>query len=229
MISKKNLFLLACLLILIFISAWLLPIDYFKSVYYRQPDDITVQNRSNPTSSKPDVNVEIILDVSGSMWGQFDGASKILNSKGIMEIILKDLPKNVKVGFRTFGGDGESRLEVPLDIDNRDKIKEMLKDLRPSGKSPIGYALEEARKDLDIQPGSKFIILISDGIDNGELDPVKKAEELKKQGIVTHVVFLRSNEQDGEKMLARLAQAGGGHFFTIDEKDLVVPTMTLTR
>ncbi|AZR72707.1 hypothetical protein BBF96_04450 [Anoxybacter fermentans] len=229
MFDKKNLFLLTFLLILITVSAWLLPASYFKEVFFYGNKKLTVQDEIYLTFPKPEINVEVIVDVSGSMWGKFEGVSKIINSKGILKILLKDLPQDVKLGLRTFGGKEESRLEVPLGLNNREEIEKKVKKLRPDGKSPIGYALDQAGKDLLKIRGQKYIILISDGLDNGKIDPIAKAKELRDAGIITHVVFLKSAENVGEEKLLKIAEAGGGHFFTINEKDLVVPIMTLTN
>lgn len=233
MLNRKNWSLLILLLFLVAISAGFLHSNLLKGIVpvkEKLPVSGTPQYQLDfQVASKSDVHVEVIIDVSGSMWGQFKGVNKIVNSKGVLAILAKDLPSDVKLGVRTFGEDEETRLEIPVGLDNRDEIDRIMKQLRPSGKSPIGYALEEAGNDLRSLKGKRYIVLVSDGIDNGKVDPIAKATMLRKEGIITHVVYVRGLEGIGEDKLNRLAEAGGGHFFTVNEKDLVVPTMTLTR
>lgn len=226
-LDKKNLGLIILLLFLISITVGIFHTSYTSRVFHHAaPDDHTLP--SELTSPERDVNVEVIFDISNSMWGQVKGVNKILDSREVLKVIVKDLPTHVVLGLRTFGGDGESRLIVPLGKDNRTDIKALIDKLRPEGKSPIGYALEQAGKDLQATEGKKYIILLTDGIDNGTLDPVAKARELREAGIITHVVYLRNPDGTGIEELTRVAEEGGGHFFTFDERDLVVPTMTLT-
>lgn len=229
MFNRKNWSLLILLLFLVSISAGFLHPNLLKGIVSGKEKLPVSGTPHYQVASKSDVHVEVIIDVSGSMWGQFKGVNKIVNSKGVLAILVKDFPPDVKLGVRTFGGEEETRLEIPVGLDNREEIESIMKQLRPSGKSPIGYALEEAGKDLRSLNGKRYIILVSDGIDNGKVDPITKASMLRKDGIITHVVYVRGIEGFGEDKLNRLAEAGGGHFFTVDEKDLVVPTMTLTR
>lgn len=227
-LDKKNLGLILLLLFLVSITAGILHTSYTRGVFHNPAPD----NRALPeelSSAERKVNVEVIFDISNSMWGQVKGVNKILDSREVLSVIVKDLPSHVVLGLRTFGGDGESRLIVPLGTNNRSDIQKVINSLRPEGKSPIGYALEQAGKDLKANEGKKYIILLTDGIDNGNVDPVAKARDLRDAGVITHVVYLRNPDGTGIEELTRVAEEGGGHFFTFDEKDLVVPTMTLTH
>ncbi len=229
MFNRKNLSLLFLLLFLLALCKGLFQSPMFQEIFSSQPEKSVIQEEIYLTQeySQPEIYVEAIIDVSGSMWGQIQGVNKIINSRGVMNVLLKDLPDNVRLGLRTFGGSGESRLEVPLGVNNREQIQEIIQQLRPSGKSPIGYAIEQAGKDLQTVQGRKYILLISDGIDNGQIDPVAKVRELKAEGIITHVIHVHSSGGTGETRLQEIAETGGGHFFNFNERDLVVPTMTL--
>lgn len=230
--DRKNLTLLILLLFLIAATAGILRQGKLNGVFAdgSSPEGIQ-QAQQGPgfeATAGQEVNIEAILDVSGSMWGQVRGVNKIVSSREVLGIFLNDLPANARVGLRTFGGKGESRLIVPIG-NNKGAIKNIIDKLRPSGKSPIGYALEQAGKDLENVGGKRYIVLISDGIDTGKVDPVAKARELKEQGIITHVVYVKNATGQGTDELMKVADEGGGHFFTIDEKDLIAPTLALPK
>ena len=227
MLDRKNLTLLLILLFLIAASAGILREGRSAGVF----GDSKNGDGSANFNAAPgqEINIEAILDVSGSMWGQVQGINKIVSSREILGVFLKDLPASAKIGLRTFGGDGESRLIVPLGNGKQGEIKDIIDKVRPSGKSPIGYALEQAGKDLSNATGKRYIVLITDGIDNGKVDPIAKARELKDLGIITHVVYVKNPDNAGIEILSKLADAGGGHFFTVDEKDLIAPTLALPK
>lgn len=226
MLTRKNLMLLILLIALLVITKGLFDSNFFSNFLLPVVGEVNLTT-DNQVASNQEINVEMIVDVSGSMWGQIQGVNKIINSKGVLKVLLRDLPQNVKLGLRTFGGKEETHLRIPLGSNNRLEMEEIIQSLRPSGKSPIGYALDQAGKDLVNLEGKKYIILISDGIDNGEIDPVKKVQDLRSKGIITHVVYIKDVKSTGEEKLRKISEAGGGHFFSIDEKDLVVPTLTL--
>lgn len=227
MFNLKNVSLLILLLFLMALIGSLFQGSFFQKMFSLDTGVAVVQEEAYPSFSEPENYVEVIIDVSGSMWGQFQGVNKIVNSQRIMEVILKDLPPNVQLGLRTFGGQRETRLEIPLGKDNRQEIWNTIRLLRPSGKSPIGYALQQAGNDLAQKQGRRYIILISDGIDNGQIEPVNTAKELQSMGITTHVIFVKGAEETGEQTLREIAKSARGRFFTFDERELVVPTMTL--
>ena len=225
--NRKNLKLLILLLALLIITKGLFDSSFFSNFLLPVVGDENLTTEIYQASSEQEINVEMIVDVSGSMWGQIQGVNKIINSKGVLKVLLRDLPQTIKLGLRTFGGNEETHLRIPLGSNNRNEMEKIIKSLRPSGKSPIGYALDQAGKDLNNLQGKKYIILISDGIDNGEIDPVTKVKELRSKGIITHVVYIKDAKSAGEDKLRKISEAGGGHFFSINEKELVVPTLTL--
>lgn len=227
MFNLKNVSLLILLLFLMAVIRGLFQGPFFQQMFSLDTGVAVVQEEIYPSFSEPENYVEVIIDVSGSMWGQFQGVNKIVNSQAIMEVLLKDLPPKVQLGLRTFGGHKETHLQIPLGTDNRQDIWNTIQLLRPSGKSPIGYALQQAGNDLIAKKGRKYIVLISDGIDTGQIDPVCTAKELKAQGITTHVIFVKGAEKTGEQKLREIAKSAGGRFFTLNEKESVVPTMTL--
>ena len=62
--------------------------------------------------------VMIILDGSGSMWGEVDKVSKIVAAKEVLQKIVASLPKEVKTGLALFIG-LERRVPVAHILENR--------------------------------------------------------------------------------------------------------------
>src|SRR4051812_16535840 len=99
------------------------------------------------------VEVELIIDGSGSMAGAVTGASKISWAKGAVHSILGGLPDTLSgadVGLRIYGARSakakhdcqDTHLEVPLDGVNEKALTHALDTVHPSGYTPIAASLE---------------------------------------------------------------------------------------
>jgi len=186
----------------------------------------------NITEDENDVYLEVIWDASGSMWGRDYGVEKIIRSKDVLKTFADKIPDKVNVGLRIFGarrvGDlKDSFLAIPFQEGNRENIINFITNVQPLGKSPIAYSLQEAYKDVvDIQ-GKKYIMLISDGIDNGEMPTGEVISKFANENIVLHIVHI--GEPDEEKIKERLkdmAEKTGGQYFTYNNHENVVTTFT---
>ena len=138
-------------------------------------------------------NILIILDASGSMWGQISlrrsdnthgQKCKIEIARRVLEEYIDDLDeKNVNVGLRVFGrhremGCRDSQLIIPVKPLDREAFKSTVRKVKPAylGKTPIAYSLRKALVDIStphdirrfldagkLSGGKKSIILITDG------------------------------------------------------------------
>jgi len=221
---KHNMILLviiACLLIAIVgITNW--PAD--------RTQEVNVNNEQTPNFSEAN-NIEIIWDVSDSMWGKVDNERKYLRAKKALVDIINSIPTNVNIGLRTIGNqkgsNGSTKLVVNITKNNKQNLLDNIESLRPTGKSPIGKAMLEASDDLSNLEGNKHILLVTDGKDTGKVMPSKLANQIYDKGIRVHVLQVGSNENVINLKLQSIAQLGGGKYFTYSEKDKVVPTMNL--
>lgn len=178
-----------------------------------------------------DIYLEVIWDASGSMWGREYGVEKIIRSKEVLKNLVNEIPGQVNMGLRIFGarkvGDlQDSFLALPLNEENNEDILNFIANVKPLGKSPIGYSLSQALNDLKTVRGKKFILLVSDGIDNGDIPPEKVLEDLKENGIALHVVHIGEMEDKNLKARLRyLASSTGGCYFTYNDKEQVIATL----
>lgn len=150
----------------------------------------------------------LILDASGSMWGQVSlkrpGSTR--NQKCKIEIAAKVLEeyaddldeKKVNVGLRVFGrhpelGCKDSQLVIPVGVLDKKAFKRMVREVKPGhlGKTPIVYSLRKALMDIstpndirrfmdsgELSGGKKSIILITDG--KGGCDSIEEVNALQE-------------------------------------------------
>lgn len=186
---------------------------------------------------KENLNVEIILDASGSMAQQVNGKVKMDAAKDAINKFVQQLPKDAKVGIRVYGHKGSnadsdkqlscSSSEIMYPISNYDsgKFQASLDKIKPTGWTPIGLALNEAKKDLsqfDGATNTNIVYLVSDGVSTCEDNPVEAAKSLfgsNIQPIINVIGFDIDNE--GQKQLKEIAEATEGIYTSVsDESEL---------
>jgi hypothetical protein len=152
-------------------------------------------------------NVLIILDASGSMWGQIslDGLNRNQDRRCKIEIAEKVLEEyvddvdatKVNLGLRVFGqhrerGCRDSDLIIPVGPLDKEAFKGQMRTVRPGhlGKTPIAFSLRKALVDIttpsdmqrfldsgEFSEGEKSIILITDG--EGGCDSIEEVRGLE--------------------------------------------------
>jgi Mg-chelatase subunit ChlD len=185
--------------------------------------------------------LEVILDVSNSMWGQIDGLTKMQLARDALRAALAELPANVSVGLRAYGhrvsfedkeaGCADTQLLIPPAPGAATAVVARADELVPRGQTPIAISLEAAATDLEAHGGSGVLLLISDGVESCGGDPVAVAESLRARGVpvVIHAMGL-GVDADAAAALKRLASAGGGQYFDAPTAaDLVAGVDTVVR
>ncbi len=95
----------------------------------------------------------LVLDGSGSMWGQIDGKPKIQIAQEVVGVLLDGWSPNVELGVIAYGhrekgncGDIETLVTAgPVDAS---AITTAIGDLNPKGKTPLSDAVRLAAKEL---------------------------------------------------------------------------------
>lgn len=159
----------------------------------------------------------LILDASGSMWGQVDGQTKISAAKQAVDSILAQWKPTDRLGLMAYGhrskGDCKDiELMVPVGTFDPARIKAAVHGLNPKGKTPIADSLREAAKALRSTENKATVILVSDGIDTCAPDPCAVAGELKKSGIAftAHVIGFDVADPVAKQQLQCIARVTGG-------------------
>mgnify|MGYP006270467047 FL=1 len=175
--------------------------------------------------------LEIIWDVSGSMWGEVENTNKITIAKEILQNICSQLPTNVYLGLRVFASkidtNDNSFLVLKPAPKNNQQVLNYLTKVKPAGKSPIGVNLLLAKEDLKEFTGQKHILLITDGQDTGKIMPIKIIKKLSTADIKTHIIHVGKINKMSQLQLKALAEVGNGKYFTYFEQQQIVPTINL--
>ncbi len=156
----------------------------------------------------PSGSIYIILDSSGSMWGELpDKSRKVETAKKVLKEYVAGDFEGYELAFRVYGhrkkGDClDSELLIPFGEPDQviSELTQSIDSIKPLGKTPITYSLQEALKDFGDRQGE--IILISDGIETCDADPCELVREWREKDvkIKVHVVGLGLDEKSKAAM-----------------------------
>jgi Mg-chelatase subunit ChlD len=177
----------------------------------------------------PPENVEIVIDASNSMWGQLSGGSKIDIAKQVLHNIIGMIPDSTNVAIRVYGNSSsvsqgnctDTALLQPLSPIDKPVVLAQLSAISPRGKTLIAYSLDQVVVDLEAAQGSSVVLLITDGIESCDGNPIEAARRLHEHGIDTRLHVIGYDVDDEEQLadLLDIAAAGGGKFFKADSSD----------
>lgn len=167
----------------------------------------------------------IVLDASGSMWGQIDGQPKIEIARGALGDLLAGWEQTSGLGLIAYGhrrkGDcGDIETLVDPATGGPEAVREAVEGLNPKGKTPLSAAVRQAARQLRHVEEPASVILISDGRESCDADPCSVGAELERTGVdfTAHVIGfdVEGSEQSG---LRCLAENTGGRFFAADQAE----------
>lgn len=160
----------------------------------------------------------LVLDASGSMWGQIDGKAKIDIAREVVGGLLSDWPARTELGLVAYGhrekaNCGDIQTLVTPAPNSSPAINAAIGDIDPKGKTPLTDAVRHAARELRSEEDKATVILISDGLETCEADPCAVAAELKRSGIdfTVHVVGFGTSAEENRKLRC-IADNTGGRF-----------------
>jgi hypothetical protein len=161
----------------------------------------------------------MILDGSGSMWGQIDGTPKIEIARDAIGRMLADWPEARSLGLMAYGhrreGDCDDieTLLSPGPVD-RDGVTAALEGFTPRGKTPVGASVRAAAGSVGAN-GS--VVVVTDGLENCGADLCALGHELAADGagFTAHVIGFDVDDADGQ--LSCLAEATGGRYLAASD------------
>lgn len=175
---------------------------------------------------KEQLNVEIILDASGSMGNFIDGKTMMDIAKESITEFAASLPEGANIALRVYGHKGTgSDKDKELSCSSNELIYEMqgydqgaldqaLSGIKPAGWTPLANAIELAKNDLsqyDSESNTNIVYLVSDGIETCNGDPVVKAKELAESNIQPIVNVIGFDlDAKGQQQLKDVAEAAKG-------------------
>ena len=143
---------------------------------------------------KQGVEVIIALDVSNSMLAEDIQPDRLTRAKQALSRLIDNL-ENDKIGLIVFAGDAYTQIPITTDyISAKMFLSTISPEMVPRQGTAIGAAIDLGMRSFTPGDGkSKAMIIITDG-ENHEDDPVAKAEEAAKTGIVIHTIGIGSSE-----------------------------------
>lgn len=183
-------------------------------------------------SEKSDVQVVVIVDVSGSTVEVYDERGNLVARdydrviKALAVSVLDSLDDKTNVGIVVVGSSQAPFVGVVNDIvplgSNKETIVNKISRLKGGGQSAIEQGIKQATKMLTNTGGGKNIILISDGRglfkgpQNNAKDAVRQASY---RAIKTYVVGVGATEKQEQDFLGDMAEIGNGHYWAANAEN----------
>ncbi|WP_240794349.1 VWA domain-containing protein [Bacillus sp. BHET2] len=183
---------------------------------------------------KENLNVEIILDASGSMAQDVGGTTKMDAAKEEIKKFVESLPEGTKIGLRVYGHKGSnadsdkelscnsSEMIYSIEPLEDSKFQSALEQVQPTGWTPITLALNEAKRDLSTfksENNTNIVYLVSDGIETCDQDPVAAAKELYDSNVKPIINVIGFNvDADGQRQLKDIADATEGIYENVEDQ-----------
>lgn len=178
-------------------------------------------------------NIAIVLDGSGSMWGQIDGRPKLEIARDVLAEVLADTPADTSLGLIAYGhnrkGDCKDiEVLVPAAPGTANAIRDAAAGMRFLGKTPLVQATRQAAENLRYTEEKATVIVITDGLETCGGDVCALAQELEQQGLdmTAHVVGFGLSREEGDEIACLARDTGGSYFDATDASSL---TQALTE
>ncbi|MGB5131505.1 MAG: VWA domain-containing protein, partial [Steroidobacteraceae bacterium] len=175
------------------------------------------------TARPPARNLEIVLDVSGSMNAKLGASTRWQTALEVLKKFVATLPADMNVALRVYGHRYPSKsaetctdteLIVPLAKLDRDKIVTTASSLKPRGETPLILSTLATLEDLKTAGGGT-VILITDGEESCKGDSKAAAAAIEASGlnVTLNIVGFTLTGQAAKTQLTTLAGSTGGNYF----------------
>lgn len=171
------------------------------------------------------MRVMLVMDSSGSMWGQIAGTSKRdIARAAVREMVSRnpglDAAGLIAYGHRRTGDctDIEIVRQPGADVSLPDAVDRLM----PVGKTPLTAAVLKAAETMEIETARATVILVTDGIETCDVDPCAAGADLEARGIdfTTHVVGFGLSNLEGRQVACLAEQTGGTYYAAANAGEL---------
>ena len=170
------------------------------------------------TPPKASEKIMVVLDSSGSMWGQIDGKTKREIAQSALSDMAAVFPDTAHIGLMAYGhrkkGDcSDIELLYAPETDGAQRLGKTVSNVKPMGKTPLSAAVRKAAETMKYEEEKSTVILITDGLETCNLDPCAVGTELEAAGIdfTAHIVGFGLSKEEG-RQVACLAENTGGRY-----------------
>jgi Ca-activated chloride channel homolog len=167
-------------------------------------------------------NIAIIFDASGSMNAEVGDQLKIAIARDALSSTIDSLPEDTFLAIRTYGNQRPSdcsdlSLLRPLGLHDRAELLSSVGAIEPAvrGMTPIGASLDALAADIAEAEGYTAVLLISDGGETCDGDPVASAQKLVESNpnLRINVIGFDIGDEAATSTLREIARVGGGNYF----------------
>lgn len=178
-------------------------------------------------AQSPTADTIIVLDGSGSMWGQIDGRTKIEIARETLSGVLLDVPASMNIGMMVYGhrvrgqcSDIEEVVPVGPAGQTVPRMIDAAAAVNPRGMTPLSAAVRQAAQTMRHTERAATVVLVTDGIETCDADPCALGRELEAAGIdfTAHVVGFGLSGDEG-RQVACLAENTGGLYLAADDAE----------
>lgn len=167
----------------------------------------------------------VVLDASGSMWGQIGGEAKMSIARRVLANVTATLPPEMELGLIAYGHREKGRCDdIELVVEPAPgsiaAVAGAADGLRPLGKTPLSQAVKQAAEALKFTETKATVILVTDGLETCNADPCALGRELEAAGVdfTAHVVGFGLSAEEG-RQVACLAEETGGLYLPAGDAD----------
>jgi len=179
---------------------------------------VSPSNAPAQDAAKPLGRAMLVLDASGSMWGQIDGVNKIVIARETIADLVGNWDPKLSLGLTAYGhrrkGDcGDIQVLLQPGAAPVGEIAARVNALNPKGKTPLSDAVVTAARALDHTNQPATVILVSDGLETCNADPCAVARDLAKTGVefVTHVIGFDIKPEERANLECMATETGGSY------------------
>lgn len=181
----------------------------YKGSYLETLLPVTIGTGQRDTGDA--VSVVLLIDISGSTSAQYGGSEAVDVEKAIAIDILRQLRDDNYVGVIAFNNAPFIIARTAKLAENELDMIDSIKRLQNGGGTFIEVGIKSATSMLAYSPGSRNIILLSDGKTKNYYGTLSAVKEARRLGIRTFAVDVGANT---DKMkLQEIASEGGGEYF----------------
>ena len=175
------------------------------------------------TCNTADRSILLILDASGSMNAKLpNGETRMAVAQRAIKGVAGFIPAQAQLSLRMYGAQSpasrkncqDTHVAVPFGAASAGAgaITASVDGAKAQGYTPIAYSLGQAANDFPADAKERVIVLVSDGKETCQGDPVVAAKALAAKGITVHTVgFVVDTAARGQ--LQAIARMTGGTYF----------------
>ncbi|MFN4160267.1 MAG: vWA domain-containing protein [Gemmobacter sp.] len=180
-----------------------------------------------PVLAQERANMMVVLDASGSMWGQIGGRTKIELAREALSGVLSEAGQDMQIGLMAYGhrqrgqcGDIETLVPIGPAGQTVPGIIDRAYAIKPRGMTPLVDSVMAAAQTLAFREQAATVVLLTDGIETCGGDPCALGRMLAAQGIdfTAHVVGFDMTDAE-QRQVSCLASETGGLFLAAGDAD----------